>query len=113
MPNCYEKIITISPKLATLASGQIVLMMHRHTHTQTQRQPTYMADLILPCNKLNDYHIPKTTIVLFKTTTGTQVLVHPGLSGMFYNQHRYNQHRYKKTLAIAMAMSMAKNIDAG
>ena len=48
MPNCYEKIITISPKLATLASGQNLLM----NHTQTQRQPTYMADFILPCNKL-------------------------------------------------------------
>ena len=38
MSYCYEKIITISPKLATLASGQILthfLMIHRYTHRQT------------------------------------------------------------------------------
>ena len=66
MSYCYEKIITISPKLATLASGQILthfLMIHRythththththrHTHTQTQGVPIYMEDFILPCNK--------------------------------------------------------------
>ena len=50
MPNCYEKNITISQKLATLASGQFLLMIHRQTDAQTQRQPTYMADFILPCN---------------------------------------------------------------
>ena len=40
MSYCYEKIITISPKLATLASGQILthfLMIHRYTHTHTDR----------------------------------------------------------------------------
>ena len=63
MSYCYEKIITISPKLATLASGQILthfLMIHRYTdtqihtytHTQTQRLAIYMADFILPCNKV-------------------------------------------------------------
>ena len=38
MPNCSEKNIAISPKLATLASGQILLMIHRQTdrHTRTQ-----------------------------------------------------------------------------
>ena len=61
MSYCYEKIITISPKLATLASGQILthfLMIHRYTHThthtqthtQTQGVPIYMEDFILPCN---------------------------------------------------------------
>ena len=35
MPNCYERIITISPKLATLASGQILLMIDTHIHTHT------------------------------------------------------------------------------
>ena len=60
MSYCYEKIITISPKLATLASGQILthfLMIHRythtHTHTQTQEVPIYMEDFILPCNNNN------------------------------------------------------------
>ena len=53
MSNCYEKIITISPKLATLSSGQIFddTQTDTHTHTQTQRLPKYMADFILPCNK--------------------------------------------------------------
>ena len=38
MSYCYEQIITISPKLATLASGQILthfLMIHRYTDTHT------------------------------------------------------------------------------
>ena len=67
MPNCYEKNITISPKLATLASGQFCLMIHRqththtHTHTQTQRQPTYMADFIFPSNKQTSKHANRQT----------------------------------------------------
>ena len=59
MSNCYEKSITISPKLARLSSGQILTFFlwytdtqtHTQTDRQTQRQPTYMADFILPCNK--------------------------------------------------------------
>ena len=47
-------IVILSPKLAKLASGQFVLMIHPQTDTQThrqmQRQATYMADFILPCN---------------------------------------------------------------
>ena len=54
MCNRYEKIITISPKLATLSSGQIFddtqTHTHAHTHTQTQGLAIYMADFILPCN---------------------------------------------------------------
>ena len=38
MPNCSEKIIAISPKLATLASGQFFWMIHRQTDRQTDRQ---------------------------------------------------------------------------
>ena len=38
MPNCSEKIIAISLKLATLASGQFFLMIHIQTDRQTQRR---------------------------------------------------------------------------
>ena len=58
MSNCHEKISMISPKLATLASGQILIILYdtqtdkqSQTDRRMQRQPTYMADLILSCNR--------------------------------------------------------------
>ena len=43
MSNCYEKIITISPKLATLSSGQIFddTQIHTHTHRRKGNQHTW------------------------------------------------------------------------
>ena len=41
MSYCYEKIITISPKLATLASGQILTHFWWYTDTQTHRRKGY------------------------------------------------------------------------
>ena len=56
-----KKMITISPKLATLSSGQIFddTQIHTHTHTDTQTQglPIYMEDFILPCNEPEMYKV--------------------------------------------------------
>ena len=53
MSNCYKKIITISPKLATLASGHTFLLIHtrRQTDRQTDAKPANIrvADFIFPC----------------------------------------------------------------
>ena len=41
MPNCSDEIIAISPKLATLASGQIVLMTDKQTDRRKGNQITW------------------------------------------------------------------------
>ena len=67
MPNCSEKILAISPKLATLASGQILLMMHRQTHRCRDNQHTWqISSCQLPCNNNN----------IFICTTKAQSIQH-------------------------------------
>ena len=49
MPNCYKKIITISPKLAMLASGQFFL---DDTHRRKGKQHTWQ---ISSCHVINNH----------------------------------------------------------
>ena len=96
MSYCYEKIITISPKLATLASGQILthfLMIHRythththtHTHTQMQGVPIYMEDFILPCNNCKIQPWTKTISIAHNVNVfrhSTRLAISPDCRGL-------------------------------
>ena len=79
---CYEQIITISPKLATLASGQILthfLMIHRYTHRQTHTH-THRRKRYQYTWKISSCHVITTMLFSDNRTTLVAKNRHTGIS---------------------------------